>query len=211
MPREPCSLSLLLLLLSLSLSRCPLSLQVRSHPAVGLLPRLPDPSWPGSCHLRRLLAEFRRQVPVHVARACSASRPASSSPHALPLLHACVDPCGPCFKPEVAVNPIVGPPSPSPCAPSLPSSLPASPLPLQPLKLAPECCPALRAPPGSRGPRQLVLRCVVAPNPLTLNSGHHRELHSGELRRPRGHPPAPLDAGEHGLRPGGLYESILRL
>ena len=42
------------------------------------------------------------------------------------------------------------------------------------------------------------------------SSGRRRELRSGELRRPHGHPPT-LDAGESGLRPDALSHSPRRL
>src|SRR3954466_7643556 len=68
----------------------------------------------------------------------------------------------------------------------------------------------LLATPGGRRASPLVSPCTAALARTWPCSGRCSELGSGELRRPRSLSPAPLDADDDGLRPGGLRASGLR-
>ena len=87
----------------------------------------------------------------------------------------------------------------------------SSPAWLEPPQLESEHTAVLRELPGARSAHQPLLPCTIASTPHSPELRRRRERTSGELRRPRHHPPAPLDTGEHGLRPGGLRESSRRL
>ena len=116
MPREPYSLSLLLLFLSLmlpSLSRCAatplLAYYLASPTRAGLDPAISDASSPNPAvkSLSPSLAHAPRHTLLRPRLApCLCFMRAST--HAV------------CFELEVAVNPIAGPPSPSPRTPSPP-------------------------------------------------------------------------------------------
>ena len=93
--------------------------------------------------------------------------------------------------------------SPSPPSTSPPPSRPAS------AQTKPPS--AFLVPRGCRRAPQVASPCPAARSRSRPNSGRRPELRSGELRRPRSPPSAPLVADEDGLRPGGLRAIKRRL